>query len=203
MRMGRVPRGRTKLDLDGRCAARVGRTRMSSTGMKRAVGANECGQATVEAAFSIPVLFVLMLLLIQPGILLYDRMVMQAAAAEGCRLLATKTSASGDMDAGCEAFVRHRLSSVPSQACFHVHDGGCSWDISCSGDEGSSTVSVRISNAVRPLPLFDAGAALLGMVDGNGNLRVEVESSMPAQPAWVEKSPLGQNPSAWIGSWCS
>ena len=36
----------------------------------------------MEAAFALPVLMVLLLLLIQPGIVLYDRMVMQAAAAE-------------------------------------------------------------------------------------------------------------------------
>ena len=53
----------------------------------------------------IPVLFTALLLLLQPGILLYDRMVMQGAAAEGCRLLATKTAALGDMDGSCEAFV--------------------------------------------------------------------------------------------------
>ena len=35
----------------------------------------ESGQATVEAAFLLPVLFVGLLLLMQPGILLYDRLV--------------------------------------------------------------------------------------------------------------------------------
>lgn len=67
----------------------------------------------MEAAFALPVLMVLLLLLIQPGIVLYDRMVMQAAAAEGCRLLATSTDSLGAMDEACEAFVRHRLGSVP------------------------------------------------------------------------------------------
>ena len=55
----------------------------------------ESGQATVEAAFLLPVLFVGLLLLMQPGILLYDRLVMQAAASEGCRLLATKNRCGG------------------------------------------------------------------------------------------------------------
>ena len=66
--------------------------------------AQESGQATVEAAFLIPVLLVALLLLMQPGILLYDRLVMNAAASEACRLLATKTDAAGDMAEGCEAF---------------------------------------------------------------------------------------------------
>ena len=38
---------------------------------------NEAGQATIEAAFMIPVLLIAVLLLIQPGIIMYDRMVMR------------------------------------------------------------------------------------------------------------------------------
>ena len=34
------------------------------------------GQSTVEAAVALPVVFLLVLLLVQPGIVLYDRMVM-------------------------------------------------------------------------------------------------------------------------------
>ena len=120
---------------------------------------NESGQGTLEAAFVIPVLFVLMLLLIQPGIVLYDRLVMGSAAAEGCRLLATKTDAYGSMGASCEAFIRHRLAAVPQQACFHVHEGGCSWVIEMSGDETSGTATVKVINELRPLPLFDADGA--------------------------------------------
>ena len=117
----------------------------------------ESGQATVEAAFLLPVLFVGLLLLMQPGMLLYDRLVMQAAASEGCRLLATRTAAAGDMAESCEAFIRHRLGAVPPVSCFHVHEGACSWDIQLEGDERSDVVRVTIVNEVRPLPLLDAG----------------------------------------------
>ncbi len=48
---------------------------------------DERGQATVEAAFAVPVLMVLVLMLVQPGIIRYDRIVMEGAAAAGCRLL--------------------------------------------------------------------------------------------------------------------
>lgn len=69
------------------------------------------GQSTVEAAVALPVVFLLVLLLVQPGIVLYDRMVMAGAAAEGCRLLATS---DGDA-ATCEEYVRRRLGrSLPS-----------------------------------------------------------------------------------------
>ena len=103
------------------------------------------GQGTVEAAVAIPVVFLLLLLLLQPGIVLYDRLVMGNAAAEGCRLLATST---GDMGGSCEAFIRHRLAAVPQHDCFHVHHGDCSWKIELLGDETAQTVTVRIE-AVR------------------------------------------------------
>lgn len=81
--------------------------------LKELLERSKQGQGTVEAAFLIPVVFIGLLLLIQPGVILYDRIIMGAAAAEACRLLATKTDAAGDMDDGCEAFVRHRLGAVP------------------------------------------------------------------------------------------
>lgn len=157
----------------------------------------------MEAAFALPVLLVAILLLLQPGILLYDRMVMQAAAAEGCRLLATRTDAQGSMDEACEAYVRHRLGAIPQQDCFHVHDGaaGCSWEISLSGDERAQTVEVAIANEVKPLPLLDAAAGLLGMVNEKGNLEVEVRAQAPAQPGWAGDALAGRSPGELVGSW--
>ncbi|MFR3090641.1 MAG: TadE/TadG family type IV pilus assembly protein [Eggerthella lenta] len=119
----------------------------------------ESGQATVEAAFLLPVLFVGLLLLMQPGILLYDRLVMQAAASEGCRLLATKTAAAGDMAESCEAFVRHRLGAIPPVSCFHVHEGACSWDIRFEGDERSDVVRVPSRTRSPAAMLMQACAA--------------------------------------------
>lgn len=162
---------------------------------------DDAGQGSVEAALVIPVLFILMLLLIQPGILLYDRMVMNAAAAEGCRLLATSGGSFGSSEGSCEAYIRHRLASIPPHPCFHIHDSGCTWDIDCSGNESAGQVRVSISNKVRPLPLFDAGAALLGLTDGDGNLTVRVEAHAPTQPGWVATAPAGSDPANWIGAW--
>ncbi len=162
---------------------------------------SECGQATIEAAILIPVLFIVLLMLVQPAILLYDRVVMKAAASDACRLLATKTSASGSMDASVEAFVRHRLGAVPPVSCFHVHDGNCSWDIKTSGGETSANVSVAIETKVKPLPLFDVGASLLDAVDGDGYLSVKVEVQRTVQPDWVQSSPHKLNPKAWVEAW--
>ena len=164
---------------------------------------DERGQGTVEAAVVIPVLFILMLMLMQPAIVLYDRIVMGNAAAEGCRLLATKTDVAGSMYNSCEAFVRHRLSAVPQHDCFHVHGSRCSWNIGLSGDESSEYVTVRIVNELRPLPLFDAGAKLLGLTNASGNLEIEESVAMPTQPGWASSSANGLAPGSWIGAWCS
>ncbi len=104
-----------------------------------------------------------LLLLLQPGILLYDRMVMEGAAAEACRLLATKTAAQGDMDGSCEAYVRRRLGAVPPHDCFHVHPEAARGTSASRATKRSQTVRVSIATEVRPLPLLDTGASLLGM----------------------------------------
>lgn len=161
---------------------------------------NHEGQATVEAAVMIPVLFLLLLLLLQPSFVLYDRIIMQSAATEACRLLVTKTAVLGAMDGSCEAFIRHRLSAIPPVSCFHVHDDICSWEIELEGDETTAEVSVRIATQVRPLPLLDVTSTLLGLVNDQGNFVIEVEASSPTQPDWVSASGA-LSPASWIGAW--
>lgn len=150
----------------------------------------------MEAAFAIPVLMILVLLLLQPGIVLYDRIVMHGAAAEGCRLLATTT---GSNEGTNEDYIRRRLSAVPQIDQFHVHSSGCSWRIELRGDEQSDEVGVKISTEVKPLPLLDFGMALLGLTNSSGNLVVEVETTERIQPEWVQGAVEGRNPGAWPG----
>lgn len=162
---------------------------------------DESGQATVEAAFLLPVLLGLVLLLLQPGILLYDRMVMQHAAAAGCRVLAAQPS--GDPDDVCRDYVLRRLGAVPPLDCFHVHGGECSWEVELAGGESSDTVQVSVSNKVKPLPLVGFSAVLLGMTDESGALTMEVSVSQSVQPDWVRTTDAGSDPSAWPGAWLS
>ncbi len=158
--------------------------------------ATERGQSTVEAAFALPVLVLLVLLLLQPGIILYDRVVMQGAASEACRLLATTSGG----DAGlAEDFVRRRLGAIPQLDQFHVHSEGCSWVIELTGDEASNVASARLATEVRPLPLMDGALALLGLTNGQGNLVVQVESQQQVQPDWVDEAVEGRDPSNWTG----
>lgn len=163
---------------------------------KRRIAFSWRGQATVEGAFLIPVILLMLMLLIQPGILLYDRVVMQAAAAEGCRLVSTRPP--GDSSDAYKGYVLRRLGSVPRQKNFHVHEGECSWEVSLEGDEGCELVSVRIKNQVTPLPFFDFGARAMGLVNESGNYVQEVSVSMRSKSPWVAANAEGMNPDTWV-----
>ncbi len=163
------------------------------------LGGDERGQSTVEAAFVLPIVMLLVLFLLQPGIILYDRIVMQSAATEGCRLLSTLPS---DNTSEGEDYIKRRLSAVPQQDLFHVHsDSACSWVIELVGNETTSQVSVSILTEVKPLPLLDIGAALLGMTNDEGNLEVKVEAQLQSQPDWVLSDEGSLDPTNWIGAW--
>lgn len=158
------------------------------------------GQATVEAALALPVVFVLVLMLVQPGIVLYDRVVMSWAAAEGCRALITSNGSAED-ERVAEDYVRRRLSAVPQQELFHVHEGTCTWGIELTGSSATDEVSVSVSTELRPLPLLDAAAALAGAVNERGNMVVKVEVSMPTQPSWLVGAGMGSGAGSWVGAW--
>ena len=156
------------------------------------------GQSTVEAAFVLPVMLVAVLLLIQPGIILYDRMVMRGAAAEGCRVLATLGADQAEL---CESYVVRRLGAIPQQSLFHEHGSDCSWDISLEGSEVLGQTAVEITNKIKPLPLIDAGVALLNLVDDQGFLTISVREEYTVQPTWASESALSEGAAAWIGAW--
>jgi hypothetical protein len=158
------------------------------------------GQATVEAAYLIPLVFLLILLLCQPVILLYNRMVMENAAAEGCRLLATRTTMGAYSQDKYEGEIKRRLAAIPPVDIFHAHVGNKTWDIALSGDENSQSVSIRITNKLRPLPLLGWGSQLLGMCDAQGYLTQEVEATLPTQPGWVWNN-SGGGPADWVRQW--
>ena len=132
------------------------------------------GQASVEAAAFIPVIMLLLALLLQPAFLLYTRSVMQQAAAEGVRVLATREMGGAGDDAACEAYVKRRLRAVPDVAAFHTGE--------CEG-------------RLRPLPLLGVLAQMLGEPDGDEVvLRVEVTGG--ARPDWLEGG-YGE----WVTMW--
>ncbi len=152
----------------------------------------EGGQASVEAAFLLPVLFLFLGVFVQPAMLLYDRCVMQAAAAEGCRLYATATAD----ESALSAYVQRRLRAVPHVDAFH-EGGDAGWDISFSSGEGGE-VSVSISHRVRPLPLFGIAAGLSAQME-EGSVRQEAQVDSHVVPGWAAGS--GEGPAEWVGRW--
>ncbi|MDR2492878.1 MAG: pilus assembly protein [Coriobacteriales bacterium] len=162
--------------------------------------AGTSGQTTVEAAFCIPLLFLLLLLLVQPMIMLYNHMIMQNAAAEGCRLLATKTTAGAYSQDKYEGYIKRRLAAIPPVDVFHAHTNGRDWEITTDGDETSRVVTVRVVNRLAPLPLLGWAAGLVGMCDEEGLIVQEVEVSMPTQPSWVWDN-SGGGPQEWTTQW--
>ncbi len=154
-------------------------------------------QAAVECAFLIPVVLLLLMLLIQPGILLYNYMVMKGAASEGCRLLATRSDVSAGQDV-YESSIRRHLGSVPQQENFHVHQAGCSWIITLEGNEQSPQVKVTIENQVKPLPFFDFAASALGLTNEAGNFVQKVEIQREVRSSWVQASEDGTDPYSWV-----
>ena len=157
----------------------------------------DAGQSTVEAALLIPALFTVLLMLIQPGIILYDRVVMNYAAAEGCRLLATSAPGSGMTQERCEELVRRHLGAIPPQDLFHMHDDGCSYQVEVSGSGSSAVVAVKITNTVKLLPLFSTGARMMG-ASSDGCLHINVQRSARTKPGWLGTGASGLDPDVWV-----
>lgn len=152
------------------------------------------GQTTIEAAISLPVLFMLVLFLVQPAIILYDRMVMNAAACEACRVLMTYSSVSGLTEEILHEQVVRHLGSVPAHELFHVRTEEGSWDVLFEGSERSSSVRVVIYNKVKLLPLIDAFSRAVRIADSEGYYSFEVEYVLRSQPEWIETN----SPSEWV-----
>ncbi|MDO4442830.1 MAG: pilus assembly protein [Slackia sp.] len=152
------------------------------------------GQATVEAAFIAPLVLACILLLVQPGIVLYDRAVMESAASEGCRLLETRASQSEE---DARAFIERRLDAIPDTDVFHAG----SWDIEVRGSQDDEEVAVSIAHFLDPLPLIDAALGFAGLVDRAGLYRQEVTHVATVRDEWLMKSENGADPQAWMQRW--
>ena len=157
------------------------------------IHASARGQATVEAAVMLPVVFALIMLLAQPAILLFDRMVMEGAAAQGLRMLASRQADAPDR--GITSLIEAQLAPIPAIDIFHV--GGSAWDIEIQGNEASDEVSVTIENKVRPLPLLGMPLYLAGALGDDGLVELSVTVSAAPQPEWARGHAGGD----WTGLW--
>ncbi len=153
------------------------------------------GQASVEAAMLIPLLLVGMLIALQPAIVLYDRLVMEAAASEGCRVIETLPSADAELARG---YIERRLAAIPAVSVFHCGY----WDIEMTGaGQQSERVSVRISHALKPLPLIGAGMGAVGLAGSDGMLHQEVFREVRQHDDWALRSEFGLDFQAWVQRW--
>lgn len=149
------------------------------------------GQASVEAAFLLPVLFFLLALLLQPLCIFYTRATMALAASEGVRVMTTMPQTSS-AEYG-ERFVRRRLEAIPELGIFHVGNSD-SWEIEASGGEAEKEASIVIRGQVQPLPLL--GVLALPFTGANGVIELQVEASAPVRPDW-----LGGDYETWVSAW--
>lgn len=137
------------------------------------------GQATVEAAIVLPIVMTMILMLVQPAIFLYDLIVMNSAATETVRLLATNSGSSDNVD----DYVRRRLSAIPQVDSFHIHGSECSYEIETWQADGD-VCGVSIKNEFKPLPLLDVGLRAMNCLNSRGNVLIEVKKEMRMQPEW-------------------
>lgn len=154
----------------------------------------QAGQASVEAALFLPTIMLLLALLLQPAFLLYTRAVMQQAASEGLRVLATREKQGAATEEACVSYVRRRLGAVPNAEAFHV-GGADGWEVSCEGDASCEQVSVEVTGRLRPLPLVGVLAAALGEADGE-LVVVRVRVTERARSEWLEGSYAD-----WVSMW--
>ena len=152
------------------------------------------GQASVEAALFLPVLMLLLALLLQPAFALYTRCVMEQAASEGLRALATSGSSIAAGNDACVSYVRRRLRAVPDVAAFHV-GGEEGWEVACAGSSGSGRASVEIVGRFRPLPLVGLLSSAFGEVDGD-EVVLRVNASEETRPSWLEG-----DYASWVAMW--
>ena len=140
-------------------------------------------QATVEAAFLLPVFLTVLLLALQPVCLLYTRAVMEGAAGQTARLMITSEQPDA---AGYRAFALRRLAAVPDVAIFHA-GGPLAWDITCeAAAAGAGSVRVTVTGAVEPLPVLGAFAGLWGTRNAQGDIELAVEVAYEGRPSWLE-----------------
>lgn len=156
-------------------------------------------QATVEAAIMIPVIFLILLLLIQPAILLYDLCVMNSASAETCRVLGTCNEV--EKQKVCEPFAKRRLGAIPQQDNFHLHSTGCSYEVFLEGSQETPQVKVSIKNQIKPLPIIGFLSQIFGLLNSNGCFEITAQVEEQSKPAWAQQSYKDTSVDKWVGRW--
>lgn len=155
----------------------------------------DAGQATVEAAITTLFFFGIIILLVQPTIWLYTRMVMGSAAGETARVVATRTPDMSERAIGLYAL--RRLQAVPPVSYFRVDDGSEmeGWKVDLAGGPDAEWATVTISCKQQPMPFLGLIANVAGMTGTDGLMTMRVSASVPA------KDPKAGTYKDWGGGW--
>ncbi|MCL2323959.1 MAG: hypothetical protein FWC48_00045 [Actinomycetia bacterium] len=127
----------------------------------------EDGQALTEAPVVITTLCILSLILFQPVVTLYTKMVLGAAAASLCRVVATRDP-SDDAQL-LQSYSQGKIAGLPRGSAFQVPG---SLQVDVSGDAHAEQVRVRLSLTQKTLPLI---GLLAGDLQG-GTVEVSAEA---------------------------
>jgi len=160
---------------------------------------SERGQALTEAPIAIVTLCMLALILFQPIVTLYTKMVLGAAAASLCRVVATDGAASSSGGGASlserllQTYAEGKVAGLPRGSAFQIPG---SLRVETTGDAHAAKVSVRLSLDQKALPLL--GLLIGARRDGTVEVSAEAHSVGALvgadQDADYEYPPLGQVP---------
>jgi len=151
----------------------------------------------VEAPVIIMTICVLVLILFQPVVTLYTKMVLGAAAASLCRVVATEDPGSeGDAssrDRLLQAYTQGKIAGLPQGTAFQIPH---SLQMEVTGDAYADQVTVRLSLDQKALPLLGlmVGAGHNGTVEVSAEARSVGALVGQTQGAGFEYPDLGQVP---------
>lgn len=160
---------------------------------------SDSGQSIPEVPVVVVTLMAFVLMIMQPAVLLYDRMVLNNAAAETARVLVTGVAAgdAGRHEGAVKGFAIRRLAAIPDAEFFKVGEPEITFPESSPGGQW---VSVRITVKAKPMPVIGTVGRLAGLTGDDGNYQVEGFARVPAAmtnidggydpPGWVTNSPL-------------
>ncbi|QWT18317.1 pilus assembly protein [Collinsella sp. zg1085] len=149
-------------------------------------------QASVEAAITIPVFMLCLIILLQPACVFYTRAIMESAAGELARLMIT---AAYEDDAAYTNFALRRLEAVPNLSIFHEGTKQ-DWDVSFERGGTAGAVQVNIQGQARPLPLLGSLMFLAGKTHENGLIPIRVSVKYTGRPSWLEGTY-----DTWVSVW--
>lgn len=138
---------------------------------------SERAQATIEAAFVLPVALLCIGLSVQPIVYMYTKSIVQEAAYDGVRFASSESD-----DKKTERYVLRRLQAIPTLEIFHLVDMN-DWNIELT--RTSSAVELRISGHIKPIPIIGTPSTLVLPHDEKG-LVVQSQARIFDRPSWRE-----------------